>query len=64
LLELGIIDRIVPEPLGGAHRNHQQAAAIVKETLIEELKNLEKMKPGKLIEKRIEKFSEMGFWEG
>lgn len=64
LLELGIIDRIVPEPLGGAHRNHQQAAAIVKETLIEELKNLEKMKPAKLIEKRIEKFSQMGFWEG
>jgi acetyl-CoA carboxylase carboxyl transferase subunit alpha len=60
LLEQKIIDRVVPEPPGGAHRNPQQAAAILKDTLIEELKLLQKIKPDKLVEKRIEKFAGMG----
>ena len=62
LLEQKIIDRIVPEPPGGAHRNPQQAAIILKDTLIEELRVLKKLKPEKLIERRIEKFSVMGAW--
>jgi len=60
LLAQGIIDRIVPEPLGGAHRNPPHAAEILKEILLEEIKKLKKMKTDKLIEKRIEKFSKMG----
>ena len=63
LLGQGIIDRIVPEPLGGAHRNPQQAADILRGVLHEELKKFRKVKPEKLIEKRIEKFSKMGKWE-
>ncbi|MBI2428803.1 MAG: acetyl-CoA carboxylase carboxyltransferase subunit alpha [Ignavibacteriales bacterium] len=62
LLEQKIVDRIIPEPLGGAHRNLQQAAMILKDTLLDELKALSKMKPDKLIEKRIEKFCKMGAW--
>ena len=62
LYEQKIIDRIVQEPLGGAHRNPQQAAAILKDALLEELRPLQKMKPEKLIERRIEKFSTMGEW--
>jgi acetyl-CoA carboxylase carboxyl transferase subunit alpha len=62
LYEQKIIDRIVPEPVGGAHRNPQQAAAILKDALLEELRPLQKMKPEKLIERRIEKFSAMGEW--
>jgi acetyl-CoA carboxylase carboxyl transferase subunit alpha len=62
LYEQKIIDRIVPEPPGGAHRNPQQAAAILKDTLIEEIRPLKKIRPDKLIEKRIEKFSVMGAW--
>ncbi len=62
LYEQRIIDRIVPEPPGGAHRNPQQAAAILKDTLIEEMRPLKKIRPDKLIEKRIEKFSVMGAW--
>ena len=62
LLEQKIIDRIVPEPPGGAHRNPQQAAIILKDTLIEELRVLKKLKPEKLMERRIEKFSVMGAW--
>ena len=61
-MEQKIIDGIIPEPPGGAHRNPQQAAAILKETLIEELRPLLKMKPDKLVERRIEKFSVMGAW--
>ncbi|MFA6468660.1 MAG: acetyl-CoA carboxylase carboxyltransferase subunit alpha [Bacteroidota bacterium] len=62
LLEQKIIDRIIPEPQGGAHRNPQQAALILKDALIEELKPLLKLKPEKLIQKRIEKFCNMGAW--
>lgn len=63
LLAQGIIDRIVPEPLGGAHRNPPQAAEILKGILLEEITKLEKIKTDKLIEKRIEKFSKMGEFE-
>lgn len=59
-----IIDVIVPEPLGGAHRNPEQMARILKETLLEELKVLLKVKIDKLIERRIDKFSKMGEWAG
>jgi len=63
LLAQGIIDRIVPEPLGGAHRNPPQAAEILKGILLEEIKKLKKIKTDKLIEKRVEKFSKMGEYE-
>ncbi|MBI3579479.1 MAG: acetyl-CoA carboxylase carboxyltransferase subunit alpha [Ignavibacteriales bacterium] len=63
LLEQGIIDRIVPEPPGGAHRNYETSGATLKKILLEELKSLKKIKPEKLIQKRVEKFSKMGAWE-
>jgi acetyl-CoA carboxylase carboxyl transferase subunit alpha len=64
LKKQGIIDVIVPEPLGGAHRNHQKMAEILKATLLAELKGLMKIKPEKLLERRVEKFSKMGVWTG
>lgn len=64
LKKQGIIDVIVPEPMGGAHRNHEQMATILKELLLGELKTLSKLKPDKLVERRIEKFSKMGVWVG
>lgn len=60
LLEQKIIDRIVPEPMGGAHKDHKDAAEILKNVLIEELNNLVKVKPEKLISNRLEKFGAMG----
>lgn len=63
LIEQRVIDRIVPEPLGGAHRNPQQAAEILKEVLLEELKKLKKVKIEKLLEQRVAKFGAMGEWE-
>ncbi len=64
LKKQGIIDEIVPEPVGGAHRDHAKAAAILKTSILNELKNLSKLKSDKLIERRIEKFSKMGEYSG
>lgn len=60
LLEQGLIDRIVPEPSGGAHKDHKEAASILKNTLKEELSQLVKIKPEKLVDARREKFDKMG----
>jgi acetyl-CoA carboxylase carboxyl transferase subunit alpha len=60
----GLVDVIVPEPLGGAHRNPQQMAGILKEILIDEITHLKKTKPDKLVDRRIEKFSRMGVFTG
>jgi acetyl-CoA carboxylase carboxyl transferase subunit alpha len=60
LLEQKIIDRIIPEPLGGAHKNHKQAADNLKKSLIEELNELVKIKKDKLVQNRIDKFGSMG----
>lgn len=60
LLEQGIIDRIIKEPLGGAHKNHKEAADSLKAALVEELDNLIKINSDKLIDSRIDKFGKMG----
>lgn len=62
LLEQGIVDRIIKEPFGGAHKNHQEAADNLKAALIEELNELIKIKPEKLVDNRIEKFGKMGVY--
>ncbi len=63
LLELKIIDGIIPEHLGGAHRNYKASAEAVKKQIVKSLKKLGKLKPDKLVEKRIEKYASMGVWE-
>ncbi len=60
LLELGVIDEIVPEPAGGAHANHEVAAAALQEALIKHYEELRRYKPEKLVRKRREKFLKMG----
>jgi len=62
LLEQGIIDRIIPEPLGGAHTAPEKMAATLKTILVEELKLLLSKDPVELVHDRIEKFSAMGVW--
>jgi acetyl-CoA carboxylase carboxyl transferase subunit alpha len=64
LKKQGIIDEIMPEPLGGAHRDPEQAARILKDAILQELKQLAKVKPEKFLERRIDKFSAMGVWVG
>jgi len=60
LLKQKIIDRIIEEPLGGAHKDHQKSAENLKNALLEELEKLVKIKPEKLVETRLEKFGSMG----
>lgn len=60
LFEQGLVDRIIPEPNGGAHKDHKEAAVILKSALKEELAQLIKIKPDKLVEMRREKFGKMG----
>jgi acetyl-CoA carboxylase carboxyl transferase subunit alpha len=60
LLGMKIIDEIVREPLGGAHRNHQQAAVSLRKAIRANLKVLINNSPEELIEKRYEKFRFMG----
>ncbi len=60
LFEQKLIDRIIPEPMGGAHKDHEEAAKILKSALKEELEQLIKIKPDKLIDNRLEKFGKMG----
>ena len=60
LEKLGVIDGIITEPLGGAHRDHDSAAASVKEYIQKSLKSLRKLSPKKLRLERIEKYSTMG----
>ena len=64
LLKEKIIDRIVPEPLGGAHRDPAATAQNLKEIILEELAALGRIKPDKLVEKRIAKFGAMGSFSG
>jgi acetyl-CoA carboxylase carboxyl transferase subunit alpha len=60
LIKLNVIDSIIPEPLGGAHKNYEESAANVKAAILKELPGLVKMRPEKLIDERVEKFSAMG----
>ncbi|MGN6156064.1 MAG: acetyl-CoA carboxylase carboxyltransferase subunit alpha [Sphingomicrobium sp.] len=60
LLALGVADRIVPEPVGGAQRDPQAAIANLKSALVEELKGCSAMKPKQLLEQRRAKFLAIG----
>jgi len=63
LKEISVIDDIIPEPIGGAHRNHQAMFDLLKNLLIEELKTFKKEKISNLVKKRREKFYKLGVWE-
>ncbi|HEX7553931.1 MAG TPA: acetyl-CoA carboxylase carboxyltransferase subunit alpha [Geothrix sp.] len=60
LLELGIIDGIVKEPLGGAHSDFDSAAAALKEAIIEAFSELSELSAEELVEERYQKFAHMG----
>jgi acetyl-CoA carboxylase carboxyl transferase subunit alpha len=65
LKRLNLIDEIIPEPLGGAHRNPQEMAVTLKGHLLKELSRLGQVSPDELVEGRYEKFRRMGvFKEG
>ena len=63
MMENKLIDGIIPEPLGGAHRDKQWMSNKVKEVILKELKELDKLSADKRIEQRIEKFCAMGVYQ-
>jgi acetyl-CoA carboxylase carboxyl transferase subunit alpha len=60
LVELRVVDEVVPEPIGGAHSNHEVTAGTLRDTLIRNLDELKRHKPDKLVRRRREKFLRMG----
>jgi acetyl-CoA carboxylase carboxyl transferase subunit alpha len=60
LEKFGIIDEIIPEPLGGAHTNHKEAAENLKTSIGRALEELGRLTVEELLEKRYKKFREMG----
>ena len=63
LLEMGICERIIEEPNGGAHRDFNASAKLLKSALIDELKVLTKIKREDFLENRIKKYDALGYFE-
>jgi acetyl-CoA carboxylase carboxyl transferase subunit alpha len=60
LLEMRLIDDIVPEPEGGAHYDHQAAAKMLEPFMVRALDELSSLSPRELIDRRYQKFRQMG----
>lgn len=63
MLKFGLIDGVVPEPLGGAHVDYDAISQTVKKVILENIALLKKQSPQERIENRIEKFAKMGFYD-
>jgi acetyl-CoA carboxylase carboxyl transferase subunit alpha len=63
LLGFGIIDAIIPEPLGGAHTDHAAAAVAVKQALLEHLADLEKCSVDELLARRAQRYRAFGVFQ-
>ncbi|VAW11720.1 Acetyl-coenzyme A carboxyl transferase alpha chain [hydrothermal vent metagenome] len=61
---LKLIDEIVREPAGGAHSNREKTFEIVKNKIIKYFQELEKLSPKELVKQRMEKYAEMGVFDG
>jgi acetyl-CoA carboxylase carboxyl transferase subunit alpha len=59
----GLVDDIIPEPLGGAHWDYTQSANILKEHVMPVIHQLKQIDADERCKQRIEKFGKMGFWE-
>lgn len=59
----GLVDEIIPEPIGGAHWDYAEAASILKKHILKALDEVKQIPNEKRMEYRIEKFGKMGFWD-
>ena len=64
LLKLKIIDEVIPEPLGGAHRDPESIAADIKHSIIKNLKNFENFTKDEIYDHRKSKFLQIGRDQG
>jgi acetyl-CoA carboxylase carboxyl transferase subunit alpha len=63
LLKFGVIDEVIPEPLGGAHRDHRRMAITLKASLMQAFKQLRPLSTEALLDRRYEKFRRIGVFE-
>ncbi len=63
MLKFGLVDGVIPEPLGGAHWDYDTAANILKNFLVPIIKELKQIPAEERVHDRIKKFGQMGFWE-
>ncbi|MCC7194957.1 MAG: acetyl-CoA carboxylase carboxyltransferase subunit alpha [Gemmatimonadaceae bacterium] len=63
LMELHVIDEVIPEPVGGAHADHEATAKAVQEVLIRSVDELRRLRPDKLVRRRRQKFLRLGVVE-
>ncbi|MDT0552660.1 acetyl-CoA carboxylase carboxyltransferase subunit alpha [Urechidicola vernalis] len=61
--KIKVIDAIVKEPVGGAHFNREDTFKTIEETIMKSYKSLKKLTPDKLVEKRMEKYANMGVFK-
>ena len=62
MLGFGLVDGVIPEPVGGAHWDHDEAAAMLKKQVISAIEELKNIDADTRIDQRIEKFAGMGRW--
>ena len=60
LTQLGVVDEVIPEPLGGAHRDHFKMATTLKARLVESLQNLDSLAIPDLLERRYQRYRRIG----
>ena len=60
---MGICDEIIPEPLGGAHKDYDLMAERLKNVILKELVDLSSLESSELIDRRIAKYDRIGIWE-
>jgi acetyl-CoA carboxylase carboxyl transferase subunit alpha len=63
LLQFGIIDEIIPEPLGGAHQDFKLATQYIKTAILKNLAELTNLSPDELVKQRVEKFQSIGVFQ-
>ena len=63
LLELGVVDEIIPEPLGGAHRDHRRMTTTLKGSLISAIRSLKSIPRDELVDRRYAKFRAIGVFD-
>ena len=60
LHELGIVDQVIKEPLGGAHRDYEQAADAIRKALVKQLDELKTLEVEALVERRYDRLMSYG----
>jgi acetyl-CoA carboxylase carboxyl transferase subunit alpha len=64
LFELGVIDEVIGEPVGGAHEDWDGTAKLLKESLSRNLAELDQRSVSELLDGRYAKYRKMGAWDG